>query len=166
MHKDPRLTATTMTRPGFTLALAALMLAGCASAAPAAPLPEGQTVPASAVNVVDFKSLVGSTWLAEDIDGGGVLDRLQSRLQIVSTARVAGLGGCNEFHGAAQLDVPPFALGPFATTRKMCSPAVMDQERKFLDALGRVRSARLENGLLHLQDAAGATIVRCSRLEP
>jgi putative lipoprotein len=133
---------------------------------PAAPDTAGRTVPAIAVNAVDFNALVGSAWLAEDIDGGGVLDRLQSRLQIVSTTRIAGFAGCNDYHGAAQLDAAPYALGPFATTRKMCNPSVMEQERKFLDALGRVRSARLENGLLHLQDAAGATILRCSRLEP
>jgi heat shock protein HslJ len=47
----------------------------------------------------------------------------------------------------------------------MCSPAIMDQENRFLRALATVRSARVENDLLYLQDASAQTVVRLSRTQ-
>jgi heat shock protein HslJ len=54
-------------------------------------------------------------------------------------------------------------MGPLASTRKMCPPAVMDQENRFLRALETVRSARVEHDLLYLQGANGQTVLRLSR---
>jgi heat shock protein HslJ len=107
--------------------------------------------------------LLGSLWVAEDIGGTGVIDNLQSRLQFVSASQVAGHGGCNSFAGAAVLSADQLSMGPLASTRKMCPPAVMDQENRFLRTLETVRSARVENELLYLQDAGGHTVVRLSR---
>jgi putative lipoprotein len=112
---------------------------------------------------VDFGDLSGTTWVAEDIDNQGVLDNLQSRLQIISIAEVAGFAGCNSYHGPAELgSATKLRLGPFATTRMMCAEAVMEQERRFLDALSRAHSAHMQNGLLFLLDDAGVTILRFS----
>ena len=55
------------------------------------------------------------------------------------------------------------SMGPLASTRKMCPPAVMDQENRFLRTLETVRSARVEHDLLYLQDANGQTVLRLSR---
>lgn len=113
----------------------------------------------------DASTLVGSTWVAEDIDQRGVIDYLQSRLQFVGTDRVAGFGGCNVFNGGAELTADRLWIGPLATTKKLCPEAIMDQERRFLNALGSVRSARIENGLLFLQDEAGRDVLRFWRVE-
>ena len=107
------------------LACGALLLAGCAAQAPAASNATGVTMKTDD-NAVDFQKLAGTTWVAEDIDRQGVIDNLQSRLQIVSIAEVAGHGGCNSYHGPAQLgSATSLHLGPFATTRMMCAPAAM-----------------------------------------
>lgn len=122
-------------------------------------------MPQSTATGLDFETLVGTLWVAEDIDNAGVIDRLQSRLQIVSLSQLAGHAGCNSYQGPADLgSATALRLGPFATTRMMCAPAVMEQERRFLDALSRVRSARTENELLYFQDEAGVTILRFSRI--
>ncbi|MGI9245838.1 MAG: META domain-containing protein, partial [Steroidobacteraceae bacterium] len=136
------------------------------------PLSACATPPASAepsaatATPVDLATLVGSTWLAEDIDQRGVVDRLQSRLTLEGVDRVRGFAGCNSFRGPAQLAAGSLAFGPFATTRMACAPAVMDQERRFLDALVRARSAAAQHGLLYLYDAAREPILRFSRVEP
>ena len=146
------------------LACGALLLAGCAAQAPVPSDARGVAMNSSD-SAVDFQKLAGTTWVAEDIDQQGVIDNLQSRLQIVSTAEVAGHGGCNSYHGPAELaSATSLRFGLFATTRMMCAPAVMDQERKFLDALSRAHSARTENELLFLLDESGVAILRFSRV--
>jgi len=146
------------------LACGALLLAGCSAQAPVTSDATGVPMKTDD-SAVDFQKLAGTTWVAEDIDRQGVIDNLQSRLQIVSTAEVAGHGGCNSYHGPAELgSATSLHLGPFAATRMMCAPAVMDQERKFLDALSRARAARTENELLYLLDESGAAILRFSRV--
>jgi heat shock protein HslJ len=135
------------------------------SAPTSAPAPSTPAAaPASSTPVFDT-ALIGSIWLAEDIGGTGVVDDLQSKLQFVSPTQVAGHAGCNSFSGAAVLTTAKLSIGPLASTRKMCPPAVMDQENRFLRTLESVHSARVENDLLYLQDGGGQTVVRLSRTQ-
>lgn len=57
-------------------------------------------------------ALVGSTWLVEDIEGGGVIDSLQSTLTFDSAEKVIGMGGCNNFLGAVKIDGLCYQIGP------------------------------------------------------
>ncbi len=115
-------------------------------------------------------TLVGPTWVAEDIDRRGVIDNLQSFVTFTPEGRVQGMGGCNGFTGGYTLDGDRLEIGGegrrLAATLKACTPAVLDQEARFLDALGRVRSWRIENGLLFLLDAGDEPIVRLWRRQP
>ena len=103
-------------------------------------------------------------WLAEDINGGGVIDRLQTTLDISAKGRATGFGGCNAFTGQVRLDGAGVAFGPLASTRKACTRAVMDQEYKFHQALNGARSWRIdEHGKLVLTDASGNVVARLTR---
>ncbi len=112
--------------------------------------------------------LVGSSWLVEDIDGRGVLDRLQSTLSFENSLRVAGRGGCNRYFGNYTLVDSELEFGPLGSTMMACPEAVMDQERRFLQALESTRRYRLDadTGLLYFVDEAGTDRLRFSRLEP
>lgn len=123
--------------------LAASLLAGTAVTATATSLPQG-------------------VWIVEDIDGRGVIDNLQSTLE-ADGDRVAGMAGCNRYNGQLREDGTALSIGPVMSTRMMCPPAVMDQEQKLFSALARVRGMDLRNGLLHLLDAEGRSIIRLSR---
>jgi heat shock protein HslJ len=79
-------------------------------------------------------ALVG-TWLAEDIGGRGVIDYLQTTLEINDDGTYSGFAGCNSYTGIFNLKGNVITFGPAGATRKMCVPAVMDQEAKFFDAL-------------------------------
>jgi putative lipoprotein len=105
-------------------------------------------------------------WLAEDIRGGGVIDYLQSVLEIAGDGGISGTGGCNRIMGRARIDGAAITLGPLATTRMACSPAVMDQERKFLSALEAARSWRIDaaRSKLVLLGAGGETLVVLARM--
>ncbi len=105
-------------------------------------------------------------WLAEDILGGGVIDNLQTVLELAEDGTVSGTGGCNRIIGKAKIAGDGIEFGPMGSTMMACTPAVMDQERKFLDALGLARTFRVDGQQrkLILQDAAGQTVVRLAAM--
>lgn len=105
-------------------------------------------------------------WLAEDIRGGGVIDRLQTVLEIAPDGAVSGSGGCNRIFGRAAISGDSISFGRLASTRMACAPAAMNQEQKFLAALENVRRWRIDTGRgkLLLLDPGGATIVILARM--
>ncbi|HEV7309331.1 META domain-containing protein [Ensifer sp.] len=117
--------------------------------------------PVAAENVP--KQLVG-TWLAEDIGGGGVIDNLQSTLEIREDGTYGGMAGCNHFTGTFSLSGSKITFGPAASTRKMCVPAVMNQEQKFLQALSRELAWSIEGSKLVLGKAGGGLAVKLASM--
>lgn len=110
--------------------------------------------------------LTGSTWLAEDILGAGVVDRVQSTLQPLPEGRIAGSGGCNRFTGKGVIASGKVEIGLLATTRMACPPAVMTQEDKYLKALAASKRYEIgPEGLMRFFDEAGAVTVRFSRMK-
>ena len=124
---------------------------------------------ASDAPAASLPALVGPTWVAEDIDQRGVIDRLQPSVSFTPEGRAQGHGGCNAFTGGYTIVGDALVIGGeggrLATTMMACTPAVMDQEGRFLDALGRVRAWQLDLGRLVLLDDAGAPILRFWRRE-
>ncbi|MGL4264040.1 MAG: META domain-containing protein [Afipia sp.] len=106
-------------------------------------------------------------WLAEDIDGGGVIDRLQTTLEIRDDGMVTGMGGCNRYAGSAKFDGTTIKFLPMASTRMACSPAVMNQESKFHATLEKVRTWRVDQvqRKLLLLDGQGFDLMRFSRMD-
>lgn len=106
-------------------------------------------------------------WLAEDIDGGGVIDRLQTTLEIRDDGIVTGMGGCNRYAGSAKFDGAAIKFLPMASTRMACTPAVMKQESKFHATLEKVRAWRVDEARrkLILLDGQGFEMMRLSRMD-
>jgi heat shock protein HslJ len=105
-------------------------------------------------------SLIGTSWLAEDIGGRGVVDGVYSTLIFESEERVSGSSGCNRYQAPLQLSGTALRLGMASTTRRACPPAVMDQERRFLAALDAARTYRRDGSTLWLFDGTGETLLR------
>lgn len=108
-------------------------------------------------------NLTGTKWLAEDIDGRGVIDNAQSTLEFVAEDRIAGRGGCNQYSGNVKLDGTKIQVSPLISTKMACVPALMDQESRFLQALQAARSLSLEETKLLVLDESGATRLRLGR---
>lgn len=104
-----------------------------------------------------------STWLAEDIGGSGVIDRAQSTITFAANDDVSGSGGCNRYHGQASIAGSSIDFGPFAATMMACPPALMDQERRFFDALAAARSYNFDDPYLIFYDDAGRPLVKFTR---
>jgi putative lipoprotein len=106
--------------------------------------------------------LVGPVWIAEDIGGRGVVDRSRTSMSFGADGRVSGLAGCNRYNGGYTLDGASLRFGPAAGTMMACPASLAEQEQRFHAALASVRGWRVENGLLHLTDEAGATVIRAA----
>jgi putative lipoprotein len=128
-------------RPCHLVALlGVLAIAGCDSAA--------QTGPSPALRNV--------TWVAEDIGGRGVVDRVQSTVRFGDDSRLTGSGGCNGMFGPYEAGTGTLRIGPIGATKKACPPAVMDQEGKFFAALEGARTYTFDrNGFLNIAGTGG-----------
>ena len=80
-------------------------------------------------------SLVGSAWRLEDLAGAGVVDRTEATLEFPEAGRVGGQGTCNRFFGDFEASGAALTIARLGATKKMCAPALMDQESKYLRAL-------------------------------
>jgi heat shock protein HslJ len=140
----------------LTAAVSALTAAGLLSACASLTGREGATPPSLA-------ALSHGVWVAENIDGKGVIDRLQSRIQFTSEGRVSGSGGCNNFTGGVELKGNELKFGPLASTRKLCTGSVQQQEDAFFAALAKARTVRTDKGLLFMSDAQGNPVLRLAR---
>ena len=111
--------------------------------------------------------LAGTTWLAEDIGGAGVLDRVQSTLQFFDNQLAGGTLACNQYTTTYFADASGLRFGGIATTRKMCPPAVMEQETRFSAALEAIRGLRFDStGALLLLDADGKVQAKLTATTP
>jgi putative lipoprotein len=112
--------------------------------------------------------LIGTSWLAEDIGGRGVIDNAQTTITFDAEGRVAGSGGCNRYFGPVTIEGSTISFGDLGATRMACVPALMDQEQKFFDALAATRSYRFDdpgNKLVFLGEDS-TILVRFSPLAP
>jgi heat shock protein HslJ len=121
------------------LVMLALVVTGCRSAPP---------VPDPAAG------LVGTSWRAEQIDGGAP-DAAPATLRFDTATRVSGRASCNQYSAALTLAGDRMRVEQARTTRMACPPPVMDQERRFLAALAAVVGLRRDGERLLLLDEGG-----------
>ena len=99
----------------------------------------------SPLNVVE---LIGTGWGLEEMDGGGVADRVQSTLHFERGDRIAGWGGCNRYFAGLRSHGDTIRIGPIGSTRRICPPVVMDQEDRFFKALEKARNLSMQDAYL------------------
>jgi heat shock protein HslJ len=103
--------------------------------------------------------LVGQEWVVEDIAGRGVIDDARATLLFGQDGRLSGDTSCNRYFADYHVDGLALQIGDAGVTRRACAPAVMDQERRFLDVFNAVTSYRIDDrGALVLSTPAGATM--------
>jgi len=130
----------------------AVALGGCRTAGP-----EG----ASGAGLAD------TSWVAEDIDGRGLLAGVQSTLVFDDTQRISGRAACNQYFGTVERgEGARLLLKPAGSTRMACPDPVMDQERRFLEALTTITTYRRDGTALLLLDSAGTVKLRLAPLSP
>ena len=119
--------------PGFLMLAVMGMIAGCTST--------DEEQPANAEPV----ELTG-TWRVEDINEGGVIDNTMVTIRFVEFDKIAGSTGCNRYSGSVTTTNEKFVVSKAVTTRKMCAPAIVKQEDRFLTALNDATRYEIESG--------------------
>jgi len=101
----------------------------------------------------------GAVWVVEDLAGTGIIDRSRITIEFLEDNRVAGRASCNRYTGSYLLSGEGIAIGPVASTRMACAPALMNQEDRFLSLLDQATSVKIgQQGELLLSTPDGDTI--------
>ncbi|WP_342243173.1 META domain-containing protein [Pseudomonas sp. OTU5201] len=108
-----------MTKKALLLAALAATLAGCATDRP--------------------QLKTGTTYQVEWIGERPLIDRSHLTITLGEDNRAYGNAGCNHWFASYTLEGGKLTFGAAGSTRKMCAPALMEQEQRFLDALGKVQ---------------------------
>lgn len=78
----------------------------------------------------------GREWVVEDIDGREIIDGSRITIRFSDEGRISGIATCNNYTGTYRIENSRLIVDDeLAVTRKMCAPALMQQERLFLSAL-------------------------------
>lgn len=117
----------------------------------------------AALNEAETAAPLSGSWHVDYIEGAGVVDRSPAHYRFGDDMRVSGNASCNLFNGTYEIVDGAIAVGSLASTRKLCPPALMEQETRFLAAMQRVHHWRSENGLLYLYDEQGTELFRGAR---
>lgn len=78
-------------------------------------------------------------YVLEWIGARPLIDNSHLTMTLGKDGRAYGNGGCNHWFAAYTLEGDAIQFGAVGSTRKMCAPALMEQERRFLEALGKVQ---------------------------
>jgi heat shock protein HslJ len=109
------------------------------------------------------RSLPGTAWWVEDIDGRGVVDRSHTTIEFTEDGRVVGDTGCNRYFGGVTINGAGLSFSTLAGTRKACIGSLMDQEKRFYQTMEKVSQWEIaETRLLHLRDADGKDLIRAA----
>lgn len=104
-------------------------------------------------------SLSGRTLKIEDLSGRGIIDNSNIRLIFGTDGQVSGSAGCNALFGRYQQAGADLEFSQLGTTRKLCPPALMNQEQAVVDVLSAVtRIERGEDGALILRTDDGRSL--------
>ncbi len=102
-------------------------------------------------------------WLVESIQGKAVMTKSMAQLNFNQENKLTGSASCNNISSSYSTQNNSIHIGPVATTRKMCLPALMEQETRLLQALNKVKRFQLNNGQLSMFDQQGALQLKAQR---
>ena len=116
--------------------------------------------------------IYGATWILEEVDGRPLVDGTYATLTI-DGPYFGGFDGCNSFGGRhesgspvvkrnGQISVPPFAM----TAAGCPTPEILDQARRYLEAMRQQATARVVDDRLHVVDPSGEVALVFVRQRP
>ena len=106
-------------------------------------------------------TLSGPVWMVTAIDGEPVMTNYRASMHFRPEGRVGGRASCNHFNASWERLGDQLVIERSSVTKMACPSAVMDQERRFLNALARVSGFRVTGErVLMLLGTDGATLIQ------
>ena len=98
-------------------------------------------------------------WVVEDIAKQGIIDNSRVTINFDREGRAYGVSSCNSYSAAYELTGENLIFKAPMGTLKACAPALMNQEQKFLELIGKVNRYDIDGyGALILTTKDGKTI--------
>ncbi|MBV9385220.1 MAG: META domain-containing protein [Chroococcidiopsidaceae cyanobacterium CP_BM_ER_R8_30] len=113
---------------------------------------------------ISAQQLMNTAWLLESLDGTSVLKGVQTTIRFNGMNHISGQGGCNFYNAKAQLNGNRLTVGAVASTKKLCAPAVMNQENRYFQAIQNARRVSLEGKYLLIYSDGMNTPLQFTRL--
>jgi len=79
--------------------------------------------------------LAGTAWQLQLLGTQGALEAQQPTLEFDKGDKISGSGSCNRFNGTVAISGKAMSIGPLASTRMACAPALNQQEQTYFTAL-------------------------------
>ncbi|MDH1054660.1 META domain-containing protein [Aquipseudomonas alcaligenes] len=99
------------------------------------------------------------TYRVEWIGERPLIDRSHLTITLGEDGRAYGSAGCNHWFASYRRDGDALRFEQPGATRKLCAPTLMEQEQRFLEALGQVQRWDVSGiGQLRLWPAEGKPI--------
>ncbi|MFN2201662.1 MAG: META domain-containing protein [Caldilineaceae bacterium] len=117
------------------------------------------------------QTLVGTSWNVTSYNNQkqavvSLILGSEITVNFMDDGTVAGNAGCNEYFGSFETDGDTIAIGPLATTRKMCpGEGIMEQEALFLQALESSATYQVQGSTLGTRTADDAMAVNMMAAE-
>ncbi|WP_019027850.1 META domain-containing protein [Colwellia piezophila] len=99
------------------------------------------------------------------IQGKRVIDNSHAQLSFNADNKLTGSASCNNISSSYNSKNHSLSIGAIATTRKMCKPALMDQETLLLQAISKVKRFQLISGQLSMYDQQGQLQITAKRIK-
>ncbi|MFZ8982272.1 MAG: META domain-containing protein [Candidatus Nanopelagicales bacterium] len=113
---------------------------------------------------VDAKALMETSYIVQSITVDGVEREVITPVAISFTTQGIGVSTpCNPLSGPVTYDGPTLTIGPLASTRMACEPALMEQDQVLADALEGTPEWALADGRLTL--TGGSTVIVAEALQ-
>jgi len=106
---------------------------------------------------------VRGDWKVEVIGDARVIEDSPATISFEDEQRVDGNASCNRYFGSYTLERGKLELSQLGSTMMICSELLMEQEDRFLRALGEVSQAESVDNELILKDEQGKILIRGSR---
>ncbi|MGR8009740.1 META domain-containing protein [Streptomyces hypolithicus] len=122
---------------------------------------DGNTINLSAAKPAPASPLVGTQWRVESLRDGDSTTSVgkeaegEAKLVFGKDGSVGGHLGCNNVSGTAKVSGSDITFSKIATTRKLCTPEVMDTERALLGILDGRTTYEIRERSLTLTGADG-----------
>ncbi len=95
-------------------------------------------------NSADLQSLTGTSWVLQDLAGLGIIDSAETTLVIGDNNRISGYGACNRWFSRYVIEGSKLHVQPIGATKRLCPPEMMDQEKRFFDAMIHIQHVELD----------------------
>ena len=95
---------------------------------------------------VGIPDLQDGEWRVTQIGGDVVAQISAPTMTFTADGRLYGSTSCNRFSSSYGLDGNSLEVGNVAATKRACEAGLMQQERRFVDALSLIENASLEAG--------------------